>query len=139
MCSFPFIYIPSLIIFTTVQRCTVSVVMAMPADSCEFIPSSCSLPVHLYCTCTLCSPVQYCTAHVHCVHLYNTVLYVYVRCVHLYNTVLYMYVVFTCTILYCTCTLCSPVQHCTVHVHCVHLYKTVLYVQMYHSCTKGEK
>ena len=79
-----------------------------------------------------------CTVHVHCVHSLSTCT-VHVHCVHLYNTVLYMYIVFTCTTLYCTCTLCSSVQHCTVHVHCVNLYNTVLYVQMYYSCTKGEK
>ena len=66
--------------------------------------------LHMY----ICSLVQNFTVHVHCVHLYNTVVF--------------MYVVFTCTSLYCTCTLCSSVQHCSVHVHCVHLYNTVLYM-----------
>ena len=128
--------------------CTVSVVMATPADSCEFIPNCCSYPILLYCTCTLCSPVQHCTVHVHCVHspstgtvhvrcvyLYNTVLYMYVHCVHLYNTVVYMYIVFTCTAPYCTCMLCSPVQHCTVHVPCVLLYNSILYMYFVFTCT----
>ena len=113
----------------TVLRCTVSVVMAMPTDSCEFIPNSCSYPVHLYCTCTLCSPVRkapYCACTLCSPVQHHTV---YVRCIHLYCTLLYMYVVFTCTAPYCTCTLCSPVQHCTV------MYIAYTCTTLYCTCT----